>query len=59
MFEHYCAAEEEKKRTDFAREERGKTSVMGFMGIVSHSFFDVTSLNKRLTEQALVLFRDC
>lgn len=54
MFEHYCAAEEEKQ-TDFAREERGKTSVMGFMGIVSRSFFDITSLNRR---QALVLFRD-
>lgn len=52
MFEHYCAAE--KKRTDFAREETGKTSIIRFMGIVSRSFFDVTLLNRRLTEQALV-----
>lgn len=41
------------------RRETWKTSVIGFMGTVSRSFFDVTSLNRRLTEQALVLFRDC
>ncbi len=47
-----------RKTNRLCKRREGETSVMGFMGIVSHSVFDVTSLNRRLTEQALVLFRD-
>ncbi len=50
---------QKKKTNRLCKRREGETSVMGFMGIVSHSVFDVTSLNRRLTEQALVLFRDC
>lgn len=54
-----CSRKETNRSELCKRRETWKTSVMGFMGTVSRSFFDVTSLNRTLTEQALVLFRDC